>query len=160
MAIDRLGLCLALERIAPSQYSKWNFNSMTKFGDKYIGANEDGIFIVDEADKDGDENIDARFRSALSDFSAINFKRIRRIYLGYETDGDLEARIGTDEKEDQVIEVPAKNRLLREHSKGFPVGRDMKGRYFDIEIRNLGGADFSMDEITLVPVILDPKPKD
>lgn len=160
MATDRLGLCLALMRVAPSQYANWNFNSMTKFGGRFIGANEDGIFILDEADKDGDEDIDARFRSALTDFSALNFKRIRRIYLGYEADGDLEAHVGADEREDQVIEVPTKRKTLKEHGKGFPVGRDIKGRYFDIEVRNLNGADFSVDEITLVPVVLGPKPRD
>jgi len=132
---------------------------MTKFGEEYIGANEDGIFILDKADKDGDEDIDARFRSALTDFSALNFKRIRRVYLGYEADGDLEARIGADEKEDQVIEVPTRDESLKEHGRVFPVGRDVKGRYFDIEIRNLNGADFSVDEITLVPIVLSPKPR-
>lgn len=160
MADDRLGLCLSLARLAPSQYSKWNFNSMTKFGDVYLGANEDGIFILDQADKDGDDDIDARFRSALSDFGILNPKRARKVYLGYETDGNLEARIGSDERDDLVIEVPAKNENLREHSRKIPVGKDVKGRYLDIEIRNVKGADFSVDEITLVPVILGPKPRD
>ena len=40
---EYLGLCLALERVAPTQYRNYNFNSMVKFGEVYLGANAESV---------------------------------------------------------------------------------------------------------------------
>ena len=160
MADERLTLCLSLERVAPSQWANYNFNSMCKFGDQYLGANEDGLFILEEADKDGAEDILAFFRTALTDFATVNQKRLRKIHVGYETDGKLEVRVGTDEGEDLVRELHPRRDNNREHSQKVSVGRDRKGRYWDLEVRNVDGADFSVDEVTAVPIVLGSKPED
>ncbi len=160
MAEDRLTLCLGLERLAPSQWANYNFNSMCRYGPYYLGANEDGIFILERADKDGDDDILAFFRTALTDFGSVNQKRLRKVYLGYETDGVLEVRVGTDEGEDLVRELHPRRDDNREHSQKVSVGRDKKGRYWDLEVRNVGGADFSVDEVTAVPIVVGAKPED
>lgn len=160
MATERLGLCLALEILAPSQYSNYNFNSMCRFGSVLLGANEDGIFIIGRADKDGEGDIDARFRTAMTDFSAINQKRMRKLHIGYETDGDLQIRIRADEGSVLIRELRPRHENERQHGQKVSIGRDMKGRYWDLEIRNVNGADFAVDEVTAVPIVLGPKPED
>ena len=81
---DRLGVCLQLDRLAASQYAGWNFNSMCKFGDKYLGADENGVFTLDEGDYDNDELIPAFFELLTSDYGTRNPKKIRSMYFGYE----------------------------------------------------------------------------
>jgi len=160
MATDRLTLCIALETLAPSQYSNYNFNSMCRFGSRVLGANEDGIFIVGAAEKDGEEDINARFRTPLTDFNAINQKRLRRLYVGYQTDGKLEVSVRADEGTALVRELHPRHEDERQHSQKVSIGRDRKGRYWDVEISNVNGADFAVDEITVIPIVLGPKPED
>lgn len=160
MADDRLGICLGLEQVALSQYANYNFNSMCKFGSLYLGANEDGIFLLDVADSDGGDDILAYFRTALTDFGSTNQKRLRKLYFGYETDGKLEVRVGVDEGDDREFELHPRHSNNREHSQKVSIGRDGKGRYWDLEVRNVDGADFSVDEVTALAVILGSKPED
>lgn len=160
MARDRLSLCLSLERIAPSQYANYNFNSMCNFGGASLGANEDGIFVLDNGDKDITTDILAFFRLATTDWGTDNLKKIRKLYLGYECDGAVEVNIAADESEDLSTEVRPRHKDLREHSQKVSIGRDLKGRFWELEIRNINGADFSIDSISVVPIILGTKPEE
>jgi len=133
---------------------------MCRFAGMILGANEDGIFILGQADKDGAADIDARFRTAMTDFNAVNQKRMRKLHIGYETDGEMEIRIRADEGLALVRELHPRHDNERQHSQKVSVGRDMKGRYWDLEVRNVDGADFAVDEVTAVPIVLGPKPED
>ena len=159
MATDRLGICLSLEKIAPSQYGNYNFNSFCKFGDRYLGANEDGIFVLGEDDLDNLVQIEAFFRLLTTDFGLPSQKRIRSVHVGFETDGTLKITVGTDEENEVETELVAVNRTNKQHSQKVPIGRDLKGRYWELEIRNVDGADFSVDSIIAYPIILGNKPE-
>ena len=149
---DRLGVCLQLDRLAASQYAGWNFNSMCKFGDKYLGADENGVFTLDEGDYDNSELIPAFFELLTSDYGTRNPKKIRSMYFGYESDGNLLLTVKTDDGDERVYNLNPNQIPDKQHSVKVSIGRDGKGRYFMVRIDNVDGADFSVDRISMVPI--------
>lgn len=154
---DYLGMCTELSLLAVTQYAKYNFNSMCKLGDVYLGSDDDAIYELSGSD-DAGTDIDAFFELPGTDFGLPNQKRIRKAYIGYEADGQLMLEVKDDD--DNVrrypVNVPLKD--LRQHSTAVPIGRDGKGRYWGFKIENVNGSDFSVDSIDISIVLLAKKP--
>ena len=154
--MDYLGLCLELSLLAPTQYVNYNFDSMCKFGDTYLGCNEYGIFSL-EGDKDGLTDIEAFFELITTDFGIPNQKRIRKAYLGYETSGSLVLEIKDDEDNVRRYPVEASLNDQRQHSTKIAVGRNGKGRYWTFKLENVDGCDFSIDSLDILMTVLAKK---
>lgn len=160
MAIDRLTICVGLRKLATSQFSNYNFNSMCKFGNKLLGANEDGIFELDAADKDNSVDIPAHFVLGPTDFGAEQEKRIRSAYVSGRLDGRMKVEVSGDEGEILSQElVPENNQLRITHHK-ISVGRDVRGKYLRLKMSNLFGADFTISNINAVLVVLGQQAKE
>jgi hypothetical protein len=154
MAKDRLTLCLSLGKTAPSQYGNYNFRGMCKFGDKLLGGNEDGVFVLDSGDTDNGTKISAFLRTGPTDFGAEEEKRLRRLYLSFRTDGRMKMGVSGDGKEDVSQEItPANTDLDMIHQK-VSGGRDIRGKYLDLKLENVQGSDFTINEVKAVLVIL------
>lgn len=140
---------------ASSQYLNWNFNSMVRFGDKYLAASDAGLFTIG-GNQDNGEAIDAYFIPVTTDFGLSNLKRVRFVYFGFEATSNLEIEITADEEIVRTYEIPTQR--TGQQSVSIPVGRDIYGRYWSFKIRNTSGCDFSIDKINLLLNIL-PKGK-
>lgn len=155
---EYLGLCLAFERVAPTQYRGYNFNSFCKFNGAYLGSNENGIFTLDSGDLDDTAEIEAFFELVTSDWGIPNQKRIRSMYLSYETNSDLQLTIYDDEGNQRTYLLEPIHLSNKQHTQKVSIGRDGKGTYWMVRIDNINGSDFSVDRIQVVPVILGKKP--
>lgn len=155
---EYLGLCLALERVAPTQYRNYNFNSMCKFGDVYLGAGESGIFTLDDGDLDDTDAIEAFFELVTSDWGIPTQKRIRSLYISYETNGDLILSVFDDDNNERNYMLEPLYASNKQYTQKVAIGRDGKGTYWMIRIENINGVDFSIDKIQAVPIILGKKP--
>jgi len=155
---EHLGLVLNLKRRALSQYANYNFNSMCKFGDNYIGANESGIFTLDNGSDDAGADIVAFFELITSDYGILNQKRIRSLFVGYETDGRLILKIKDDDNNERPFTLPAEVAGNKQVSAQINPGRDGKGRYWMIRVENVEGSDLSVDTITAIFILLSKKP--
>jgi hypothetical protein len=155
---DYLGLCLQLERSALSQYANYNFNSMCKFNGEYLGANENGIFSLDDGDLDGTTQIDAFFELLTSDWGIEHQKRIRSLYVGYETNGQLMVTVKDDDDNQREYVLEPNHLDNKQHSAKLFGDRNGKGRYWMIRFDNVNGSDFSVDNVKVLPVILNRKP--
>ena len=154
-----LTLCLNLEGLQHSQWANWDFNSMAKVGDKYVGASENGIYEIDTGGHDDGAPIEAFFELPTSDWGVSFQKRIRSFYVGYETDGgDLALTARDDEGRERTYLLKANHSGNLQHGAKVFGARDCKGRYWMIRIDNINGTDFSIDHIEVVPVILGRKP--
>jgi hypothetical protein len=156
---DYLGLCLALERTAPTQYWNYNFNSMVKFGDSFLGANENGIFVLDSGNDDANTDIEAFFELATSDWGITNIKRVRRIYVNYESNGDLMLSVKDDEDNLRYYLLEPVHLPNKQHAARVGVGRDGKGVHWMVRVENINGSDFSVDRIQVIPTVLGLKPR-
>lgn len=165
MARTRLTVSINLESLAPAQFLNYNFNSYCVFGDKCIAANEDGIFVLDqtqmdETSEDTRERIEAMYESGPTDFGIRAEKRVRKAALSLEATGTLELTVKVAEGTKDQIEVQKLPFFddSRQHVVQVPIGRKLKGRYFSWAIKNVQGADFSVDEVEGFIDVLTRKP--
>jgi len=160
MSNNRLAVCIELGGIRISQFKNFNFNSMCKFGDIYLGANEDGLFVLDSSDKDVASDIDAHVKLAVTDFGVSNQKRVRKLFVGYRTDGVLRFTVTGDERREAIVDLDSAAGSLAIHNQKVPIGRDVKGKYLGLKIENIKGSDFTVDNVHMVPIVLGTKPQE
>jgi len=143
MADTCLGITVNLRNVAPSQYLDFNFNSMVEFNGKYIGANTDGVFEL-EGDVDNVYGIESYFELPMIDLTNA---KIRRLYVGGESEGDLRVKIKNDDANERTYVLTPPNKNNKQVEGKVPVGRDGKGRYWTIRVENVRGCKFRVDEI-------------
>jgi len=164
MADDRLGIMLNLANLAPSQYLEYNFNSMCELDGKFYGTNSDGIWSLGDEDYDNyvdantKDEIDAWFELLTTDFGLPNQKRLRRAYIGYETDGSIILKVKDDDANERSYTLTAITGTDLQEGAKVSIGRDGKGRYWNFRIENVSGSYFAIDSIDLVAFILGKKP--
>ena len=154
---DYLGMCAELSLLAVTQYDQYNFNSMCKLGDVYLGCNDTAIYEL-TGDDDAGTDIDAFFELPPTDFGLPNQKRLRKAYIGYEADGQLRLTVEDDEGNTREYPINVQLKTLRQHGGIVPIGRDGKGRYWGFKIENVNGSDFSVDSIDVSITLLAKKP--
>ncbi len=152
-----LGIRMHTQNNALSQYTVFPFNSMCMFNGVALAAGADGIYQI-EGNLDKTAKISASFKTVTSDFGAPNQKRFRKVYLGCEANGELRLTVSNDEgNERSYILSPIQSGNLQ-HKNVVPIGRDGKGAYWNVKIENIDGADFSVDSIDALLVLLGNKP--
>jgi len=153
-----LAMALELSIFAFSKYSNYRFNSMCKFGDVYLGCTDAAIYRLDN-DDDAGADIDAYFESAVTDLGLVNQKRIRKVYLGGESKGEL--KITTKDAEGNAREYTVDPWQQGQQQVGAKtaIGRDGKARFWGFRVENVSGCDFAVDSIDAGIVVLAKKPK-
>jgi len=152
-----LGMAVELSILAITQYMHFNFDSLVRFGDAYLGCNELGIFALG-GNSDNNIDIDSFFELLTTDFGIPNQKRIRKAYLGYEANGSLVLEVKDDENNSRRFTVESILEDQRQYSAKVPIGRNGKGRYWTFKIENVSGCDFSVDSIDALITVLAKKP--
>jgi len=135
---------------ATTQYINYDFNSMVKFGNTYLGACADGIFELGGDDDEG-VAIGAYFEPIMTDFGTSKPKKVRFMFLGYEAEGDLLVTLSADEGVEYSFTVAStKTGQQRRRVAGR---RDIQGRYIMFRVSNVDGCDFGLDSIDVSLVI-------
>ena len=132
-----------------TQYLNYSFTSMVKFGDSYLGCNEDGIVEL-RGNNDNGRAIDAWVKLPSTDFVIPNPKKCRAGYIGYEAQGELDVRVQADEGPEYVAILPVNN---KQQGRKFPISRNIKGRYITFTILNVNGCDFGIDSMDVCVII-------
>lgn len=139
-----------------TQYFGWPFNSMAKIGNKYFGAGPNGLYQIG-GDDDAGVAIGAEIESGVTDLGSPNQKRIRCVYLGGQFDGDMVLTTKDDAENERVYAVPGPDGD-NQRSLKVPVGRDGKGRYWQLRLENEDGTDFSLDAMDVSFLVLARRP--
>lgn len=143
------------------EYQNFPFNSFAKHDGRYFGASEHGVFEL-TGDTDNGAEIDAWVRTALNNFGVGNLKRMPSVYLGYTSSGTMVVKTVTTtdgaKVEDWYVmrEKPAD--AMRDGR--TKIGRGLKSVYWAWELHNVDGADFAIDRIELMPLVLSRRIKD
>ncbi|RPI56185.1 MAG: hypothetical protein EHM49_00890 [Deltaproteobacteria bacterium] len=156
--VEYLGLSMCLSNLAVSQLCKYKFDSMVKFGDVYVGAGPDGIFTLEDSDTFDGGEIDSVVELPLTDLGVSYQKRLRKIHVGFETNGSLKVTVSNDEGNEREYTLTPLNTSNLQHGSRVSVNRDGKGRYWKLRLENIDGCDFSLDSIEVIPIILARKP--
>ena len=154
---NKLTICMSLNKLAPSQYAGFNFEGMCRFGDKIIGGNSSGLYTLLSGNNDASSKINAHFRTGPTSFGYENEKRLRRVYLGLRSDGDMRMSVSGDGEPDIDRAITPHDDTLRIVHQQVSGGRDIRGKNLDLKISNVNGSDFTITEIQAVLVVQGTK---
>jgi hypothetical protein len=112
------------------------------------------MFKLDDGDTDGEDKISAWVRTGPTDFGAEEEKRLRRIYVSYRTAGRMKMSVSGDGKEEITQDIIANNVDLDMIHQKVAGGRDIRGKYLDLKLENVEGADFLVNEVKAVLIVL------
>lgn len=151
-------LAMNLNNQAISQYTNFDYDSMGLLSDTPIGLNENGIQKLEQDSNEG-AAILAYFTTGYEDFGRPNQKRIRSFLLGGEANDSVTVTVSTDDGTDSNTFTATfdQDELKLSGSKAFSK-RSQKARYYQFKIANVSGGQFSIDSLTVVPVVLHTKP--
>lgn len=137
---------------AVSTYQNYNFNSMFQLEGKYYGASDDGIYEL-EGDTDAGIAINASLTLGQQDFNSEMLKSLPTVYLGVKNSGGMILKVVTDNGVERMYQLNAAANTDLQTSR-LTLGRGVASRYWQFELQNLEGSDFTLDTITFYSVIL------
>lgn len=139
-----------------SEYVGYDFNSFCKVGDIYLGARDEGLYLLD-GDTDDGKPIEASVRTMMLDFGSPVMKRVQAAYIGYTSNGKLMLKVravSDGELKEQWYEAKElQAQAPREQM--VRVGRGLRSRYWQFELVNINGSDFELANLELHPVYLN-----
>lgn len=133
---------------ATTQYLNFTYNSMVRFGDRFLCASDSGLFEMTGNTDDG-TNINSYFELMTMDFGSSNQKRLRAVYLGYEAVGDITLVVSTEMGTSESYTVPATT--SGQHARRIMISRAIKGRYWTFKVQG-DSVSFCIDEIRVLPI--------
>ena len=151
-------MALELAIFAFSKYSNYEFNSMCKFGDIYLGCTGSAIYSL-ENDDDAGNDISAYFEPGITDFDLVNQKRLRKLYLGGESKGSLKATTKDAEGNAREYTIDPWQEGQQQVGAKTAIGRDGKSRYWGLKVENVDGCNFAIDNIDAMITVLAKRPK-
>jgi hypothetical protein len=149
----RKGFVMNLSTFGVTEYSDYSFNSFCDYhlSGVYVGASEDGIFLLD-GDDDNGVKINAVIQTGTEDLFAQVMKRLREGWA-VKRGGPLSVQLILDEGRSPPVmrDMESVRGVSGEERVKFP--RGLKNRFVSFAIRNLGGNDFSLESFR---VMVDP----
>jgi len=138
---------------ATGQYRKFNFSSMAKFGTQMLGVNDTGLYILGGPSDDDGAHIEAFLKTGMTDLGYLGSKRLRKVYIGLETTGDLQLQLFADEKLVLTKDITAHKIKQQRISISIGSRSGKKGAYWAFKISNKKGEIFAIDYIQVLPVM-------
>ena len=137
--------------LAFTTYENFPFTQIAQFGGAYYGVAEDGLYQL-EGDTDAGAPIEAAIKTGLLDLDQRVVKDAKSLYIGYTSDGQIVLKVtttgGGGKREDWY-------KLKQKESTDMRTGRvtiqrGLRSTYWQFELCNTDGADFDVDDATLV----------
>lgn len=144
---------LNMRKTALTEYTNFNFNSYAEFNGQFLGCGPTGVFVLDQSASDNGTPIDAVARTGMADYDRSLLKRVPRLYVGYKTDGDMIFRSITSEGGTRSYPL-YNNNVIGFTQRRVPIGKGPKSSYWQYEVENVAGADFTLQSILAYPVML------
>ena len=162
-------LVALLTSVLPSTYATWvlntrkgalteygpefAFNSYAVFNGQVLAVGPNGVVLLDAQALDDAAPIDATVRTGADNFGSAYLKRVPRVYIEYETDGDAYFRTITGEGGKRTYLV-GWNRGVNLQQRRVPIGKGPKSANWQFEYENIAGADFGLKSVLVYPVNL------
>lgn len=142
------GWAINLETNAASRYMGLPANSMTQLEGRTFVANAAGIYEIG-ADSDAGKQIDASVHLGTTDFGEAREKRMEVAYLGVRTQGKMRVKVTSDQKPPQYYAILPTSSSPK--GTRIPIGKGLKGRYWNMRLDNVEGSDFDFYSVDLLP---------
>ena len=152
------GWAINLDTNAVSRYDSLAANSFCQWNGVTYLANVSGVHAYG-ADDDAGQPIRAAFMLPNTDYGSEVRKRIHDVYLAGktpETVKRLRMYVATDNAPDGYY-YPVTPRTGHMRSSHVKFGQGLKGRYWQIGMTNINGADFEFDALSFTPIPLNQR---
>lgn len=130
--------------VAVTQYSNFNFNSFARMGERYLGANDQGLYWLDGDDDDG-RSVKARITTGVIQPNGNKLSGVQYAYLGMRGNGQFIVTV-TDEAGGSYNYTLTGNSM---ETARVAFGRGFKTRYFTFALESQG-QDFDMDSVEFI----------
>lgn len=144
------GWVMNMNSHAYTRYENYHFNSFACVNGQYLAAADDGLYLLDGNDDAGDP-INASILLGKSDYRSPYKKRLPNAYFGIQGDGQMVLRVWHDTDTPQTFVFRPGNTLSGRRVK---LAHGLESRYWQLQLANADGSDFSLDSIELLPVVL------
>lgn len=134
---------------AVTTYANYAFNSFAEHASGMLAAGPGGVYVIDSGDDDDGSAIASTLTTGKLDFESDEMKRMSMFHASIRADGDLSLGVSADDAAEVVYTMtPASSVDLKPFRQ--PVGRGIRGRYWQFTIANIGGANFSIEDCSMV----------
>lgn len=139
---------------AMSRYSWLPFTSLTEFNGRYFGTTTEGLYEL-TGDTDDGAAINAFVLSGVDELGSNNDKRILRAYVALKTSGEVLLKAITAENVVNIYRLsPATGTSNAMSHHRLPLGKGLHAVYWQFALENIDGADFELDVVKILPVVL------
>jgi len=135
------GWCLNIERAAATQYTGYDFTSIS-------GNYATGTLGFYDLASTGD--VDAHVSLGKNDFGAENLKRLPACYVGVSSDTPIELRVTTPDDEDYRYETRSISTSLQ--IQRIDPGKGLRANWYELSLYNTEGSDFTLASVSFAPV--------
>lgn len=135
-----------------SSYSNFPFNSFVQIENQAFGIADDGIYLLEGEDDDG-EDIEGRLRMGLMDFGSSMWKNVRHAYLGIVSGGEnlilrtVAIKEGSRVQDEYVLK-PKESRSAFEARAQF--SNAVQARYWSLEVESTGPVEIESIELGVI----------
>lgn len=148
---DIQGYCMNPENYAISKYLL-GFTEASAFGDKFLFADDTGLYELGGKTDNGDAII-STIQTAALDLGTSNIKQVPSVMLG--TDGDKAIlKVSVDGSHTTHYEITDRSSALM--TKHVKLGKGLKGKYWQFTIIT-DGDDFNLDTFEFYPITFGRK---
>lgn len=134
---------------AVTEYQNYGFDSFAVIGGVTYAAGTDGIYELDSAVTDNTAPISAYFETGALDFNSEYLKRMEGVYAAYRTTGDIRVSVRTDEGKQYAYNMKYDG-VPTIRQRRVPVGKGLKGKYWQIKFENVNGSGFGFDTMNIL----------
>lgn len=133
--MSTLGLSLALDSMAVSQYDGLPFTSFVTIGSKVYGTTPDGLWLIG-GDTDNGEDVAWEMSGPMTDAGADEYKRVRSATVTGPNTENAEMGVRFDTGDEPTVSE-------RRPGGRFAVGRDGAGRAMQFTVSGVGPVELT-----------------
>jgi len=136
---------------ASTALDNYDFTGFGQHKGKHYGIRPDGLYVL-EGDTDNGVQIDSFVSLGNRNFNTAKQKRVPHAYIGAATDGRMVLKVIVNGQE---YLYAVKNPSTDMAEQRVDIGRGLRSNYWNFELMNREGADFEIDTIKFMPIVLE-----
>lgn len=148
---EMVGWIINPNLMASTALDNYSFTGFGQHKGRYYGIRPDGLYVL-EGDTDDGVQIDSFVSLGNKNFNTAKQKRVPHAYIGASTDGRMVLKVIVHGQE---YLYAVRNPSTDMAEQRVDIGRGLRSNYWNFELMNREGADFEIDTIKFMPIVLE-----
>lgn len=148
---EMVGWIINPNLMASTALDNYDFTGFGQHKGRYYGIRPDGLYVL-EGDTDDGAQIDSFVSLGNKNFNTAKQKRVPHAYIGASTDGRMVLKVIVHGQE---YLYAVRNPSTDMAEQRVDIGRGLRSNYWNFELMNREGADFEIDTIKFMPIVLE-----